>query len=225
MRSWSRFGFLALSLCLLSSVAAAGNFSFTGTFVQDDDMQLFLFTAPSTNVMLRTWGYAGGINANGVGILPGGFDPVLSVFDATGGLLPTSPFVGSNNDGAGVATDPATLGALDSLLVLTALTPGNTYVLVLTQNDNASSGPTFGDGFSHAGQGNFTAGEFACLTAAPFCDPTGAQRDGHWAVDITGVGSASVFPTTTATPEPASTLLLMTGIASMALLRRRGKRA
>ena len=225
MRSWSRFGFLALSLCLLSSVAAAGNFSFTGTFVQDDDMQLFLFTAPSTNVMLRTWGYAGGTNANSMVILPGGFDPVLTVFDATGGSVPASPFVDSNNDGATVATDPTTGNASDSLLILTALNPGGTYLLVLTENDNFSSGPTFGDGFSHAGQGNFTAGEFGCLTAAPFCDQSGLPRDGNWAVDITGVGSASVFPTTTATPEPASTLLLMTGIAGMALLRRRGKRA
>ena len=83
----SRFGFVILAFCLSIGVAAAGNFSFTGTFSQDDQLQVFLFTAPSASTLLRTWSYAGGTNAAGQVILPGGFDPILSVFDATGGLL------------------------------------------------------------------------------------------------------------------------------------------
>jgi hypothetical protein len=225
MNSWSRFGLVTLLFCLLSSVAAAGSFSFTGTFFQDDDLQLFTFTAPSAVVQLRTWGYAGGTNAVGSLIASGGFDPILTVFDATGGLLPGSPFVDSNNDGTGVGTDPVTGLQSDSLLLLTGLNIGGTYTLVLSQNDNASAGPTFGDGFSRTGQGNFTAVAFGCPGTAPFCDVFPSQRDGNWAVDIDGVGSASAVGVGAATPEPGSLLLLMTGVAGMALLRRRGKQA
>src|SRR5215471_10778164 len=113
-----RFGFGILAFCLSIGVAAAGNFSFTGVFTQDDQLQVFQFTAPSASTLLRTWGYAGGTNINGNLILPGGFDPILSVFDATGGLLSSSLLFDNNNDGAGVATDATTGSASDSLLLL-----------------------------------------------------------------------------------------------------------
>ncbi len=221
----SRFGIVTLAFCLSIGVATAGNFSFTGIFTQDDQLELFQFTAPSASLVVRTWGYAGGTNANGQLILPGGFDPILSVFDATGGLLPGSLLVGSNNDGAGVATDSTTGNAFDSLLALTALNPGGTYVLVLSQNDNSATGPTYGDGFSRSGAGNFTAGAFGCGGTAPFCDASPAQRNGSWAVDITNVRSAADITNNGggAVPEPGSMLLFCTGLASVALLRRRRK--
>src|SRR5260370_3919029 len=221
----SRFGIVTLAFCLSIGVAAAGNFSFTGIFTQDDQLELFQFTAPSASLVVRTWGYAGGTNANGQLILPGGFDPILSVFDATGGLLPGSLLVGSNNDGAGVATDSTTGNAFDSLLALTALNPGGTYVLVLSQNDNSASGPTYGDGFTRTGAGNFTAGAFGCGGTAPFCDASPAQRNGSWAVDITNVRSAADITNNGggAVPEPGSMRLFCTGLASVALLRRRRK--
>ena len=117
-----RLGFWIVALCLSIGVAAAGNFSFTGTFSQDDQLQIFQFTAPSASTLLRTWGYAGGTNFDGNLILPGGFDPILSVFDATGGLVSSSPLIDNNYDGPGVATDGG--NAFDSLLLLTALNPG-----------------------------------------------------------------------------------------------------
>jgi hypothetical protein len=206
-------------------VASAGNFSFTGIFTQDDQLELFQFTAPSPSLVVRTWGYAGGTNANGQLILPGGFDPILSVFDATGGLLSSSPLIDTNNDGAGVATDSTTQNAFDSLLALNSLNAGGTYLLVLSQNDNSPNGPTYGDGFSQSGAGNFTAGEFGCGGTAPFCDATPAQRTGSWAVDITGVRDATDITNggASAAPEPASMLLFCTGLTGLALLRRRGK--
>jgi hypothetical protein len=224
----SRFGIVTLAFCLSIGVATAGNFSFTGIFTQDDQLELFQFTAPSASLVVRTWGYAGGTNANGQLILPGGFDPILSVFDATGGLLPGSLLVGSNNDGAGVATDGTTGNAFDSLLALTTLSPGGTYVLVLSQNDNSATGPTYGDGFSRSGAGNFTAGAFGCGGTAPFCEsPFVPQRDGNWAVDISGVRSAADITGNGGggVPEPGSMLLLATGLTSLVLLRRREKQA
>ncbi len=97
---------VCLSLFLLAGDASAANFSFTGTFSQDDQLELFQFTAPSALVTLETWSYAGGTNANGAVIPAGGFDPHISLFDATGGFGASSLLVASNNDGAGVATDP-----------------------------------------------------------------------------------------------------------------------
>src|SRR5260370_27898570 len=144
-----RFGIVILAFCLSVGVATADSFSLTGIFTQDDQLELFQFPAPSASLIVRTWGYAGGTNANGQVILPGGFDPFLSVFDATGGLLSSSPLRGTNNDGVGVATDVTTGYAFDSLLALNTLSPGGTYVLVLSQNDNLPFGTTYGDGFYH----------------------------------------------------------------------------
>jgi hypothetical protein len=165
------------------------------------------------------------MNAAGQMILPGGFDPILSVFDATGGLVTSSLLVASNNDGAGVDTDPATGNAFDSLLVLNALNPGGIYVLILSQNDNSANGPTYGDGFGRTGQGNFTAGAFGCPGTDPFCDASPAQRNGQWAVDILGVETASDITNAGAVPEPGTTLLLVTGLSSLVLLGRRKKQS
>jgi hypothetical protein len=208
-------------MCLFTGGATASSFSFEGSFVQDDQLQVFLFSTPSASVLLRTWGYAGGINLNLANIGAGGFDPVLTVFDATGGLGAASAWVASNDDGA-VTADPLTGNAFDSLLVLTGLDPSHTYAVVLSQSDNLALGSTYGDGFSQAGVGNFTAGEFGCGGGGPFCDATPAERNGNWAVDISGVRTASEEGAGSV-PEPGSMLFLATGMGSLALLRHRGK--
>ena len=215
--SW--FGVPLLVLCLSPGVASAINFSFTGTFLTDDQIEAFLFMAPTPNatVTLRTYGYAGGTNAAGMTIPAGGLDPILSVFAVNGGVIGT--LIGSNNDGAGVPVDPATGNAFDSLLALSTLTAGQTYAVILSQNDNAANGPTFADGFLEAGNGNFTAA-FGCGGPA-FCDVTPSQRTGFWAVDILGAGAA----TDISMPEPGSFLLLGAGIVAMAFHRRRSRQA
>jgi hypothetical protein len=203
------------AFCASMSSAWASSFSYIGTFTTDDQLQVFLFTAPSPTFEARTWSYAGGTNAASQIIAAGGFDPVLTLFDATGGLTASSPYIASvYNTGVGVATDPATGQAFDALMAINNLNPGHTYALVLSQFDNLAIGSTYGDGFGQTGNGNFTASEFGCGGSA-FCDQTPAQRNGSWAVDITGVDSS------TDTPEPASVLTLTAGIAGLVLLRRR----
>jgi hypothetical protein len=215
--NFRRFVPAILYLCVSAGVAGAATFSFTGTFVQDDQLTIFLFTAPSPTVTLRTWSYAGGTDASGQLIAPGGFDPILSVFDATGGLTAGSLLLADNNDGAGVPTD---LGnGFDSLLSIPGLSVGGTYAVVLSQNDNAANGPVFGSGFVRDGQGNFTPGAFGCLGTS-FCDSSANQRNGNWEVDILGVGSATIQGAA-ATPEPTSLLLSAAGIAGLVLRRRR----
>ena len=73
------------ALSLVTSVASAADFSFTGNFAHDNDVQQFNFSVGSlSSVSLRSWSYAGGTNAAGQQIARGGFDPILALFDANG---------------------------------------------------------------------------------------------------------------------------------------------
>ena len=220
MRS-NAFRVFALACCLSAGVASAGNISFTGTFSHDDQLEIFLFTALSSSFTAETWSYAGGTNAAGHTIAAGGFDPVLSLFDASGGLSAISPLVKTNDDGAAAAIDLTTGNAFDSILTVGTLNAGHTYALVLSENDNLAYGPTYGDGFSQSGNGDFTAAEFGCSGSGPFCDAGADQRTGNWAVDINGVRSAVDTSAGGTTPEPGTVPLLTAGLVGLALLRRR----
>ena len=181
--------------------------SFSGTFTQDDNVQLFSFTvANPASVTLRTWSFAGGVNAAGEIVPGGGFAPVLSLFDPSGNWLVTDRDGGTADCGPR-ATDSASHFCWDAYLN-SNLSPG-VYTLALTQDDNTPAGSTLADGFLESGNGNFTGSLFLGPGGAglSFILIDGEQRTAQWAVDILQVDAAAE------TPEPASLLLAMAGLA------------
>jgi hypothetical protein len=192
-------------VCTTGPTASAAHVSLTGTCTQDDEVQMFIFTVTDpavTTATLQTLSYAGGLNAAGAVVAPGGFDPVLTLFAQAGVLI------GEDDDSSTVA-DPVTGLSLDAVVQLD-LTAGR-YVVSLTQAPNCANGPTVSDGFQLAGTGNLTRG---------FVDMFGNQRDGHWAIDLLNVAAAAPV----VIPEPATLLLLSTGFGVL-LARRWRQRA
>lgn len=166
----------------IGSAADAADFSFRGTFAQDDDVQLFDFSVlTESTVTLRTYSYAGGTQADGTVIAAGGFDPILTLFDANGDRI-------TDNDDDPLRTitsDPVTGQVYDSLIEL-VLAAGN-YKVALTQFDNFVNGNNLADGFNQTGNSNFTSEFSRCTTDSMFCDFTGNLRTNEWAFDALGV--------------------------------------
>lgn len=192
-----------IALCAAGSTNAA-DFSFTGNFANDDEVQEFHFTVePASDVTLRTWSYAGGTNAAGAAIPAGGFDPIVALFSASGQLL-------SQNDDSGPVPDPHTGYSWDSLIA-SSLAAGD-YIATVTQYNSFANGPTLADGFSGSVYENFSG------------------RDSRWALDILNANSASLGPTyisaiPPAIPEPESYALLLAGLGLIAIMKKGADRA
>ena len=183
----------AAVLMASSASVLSATVSYTGTLADENDVAFFSFTlAGPSDVTLRTWSYAGGTSAAGTVIVAGGFDPIVSLFFGTGG---GALLIGANDDGLGVAVDPATGFAFDSLLESFAL-PVGTYTVALTQFANFANGPTLGDGFLGAGIPGFDG------------------RTNAWALDISVGAPAGV-------PEPTALMLAVLGLAAVGAARRR----
>jgi hypothetical protein len=192
------------------STVRADSISFVGTFLTDDQVQLFNFTLTSdATVTFQSFGYAGGTNQAGTVIPPGGFDSVFTWFDSAGNQIGTDDD-GLDNEGC-VDVGEYNGACLDAF-AQPFLTAGN-YTLALTESGNEPNG-MLSDGFSAQGQGDFTANG----PCTAFCDAFGNQDNGNWAVDIRNVSSA-VVPGSA--PEPATLLLAGCGLVFLGLAKRR----
>jgi len=191
---------IAAAVLATSSVSAlADDFSFSGTLADDNDVALFSFTLASpSDVTLSTLSYAGGTNAAGDLIAPGGFDPIVSLFFGAGS---SALLIDANDDGIGVPIDPGPGSAFDALLESFSL-PAGVYTAALSQVANFANGPTLGDGFLGAGNPGFDG------------------RTSAWALDILGVDSAAAIPTV-AVPVPGTLALCLLGLAAASVMRRR----
>ncbi len=187
---------------LVSGAASAANFSFTGNFNDHNNVQLFNFSvgAPS-NVTLRTFSYAGGVNSAGVTIARGGFDPILALFNSTGAL------VNQNDDGGSNVPADSVTGAHFDTFLQSVLGTGN-YTVSVMDFANFAVGPNLSNGFTN---GALSPG---------FIDATGNQRDNHWAFDVLNVNSAVV---TNPVPEPESYAMMLAGLGLLGFIARRRK--
>jgi hypothetical protein len=180
---------------------------FAGTFAQDDDLRIHDFQvggASAVSIVFETFSYAGGALRDGTIVPAGGFDPVISLFDAHDRLLAVA------EDG-GRRRDASTLNAYDDFLV-TPLLPG-AYRIVVSQYDNfpiAPIGGLLGLGFSREGTGNFTLWD--CPAGAiSFCDAGRNARIPSYVLEVHRV------------PLPASAVLMAAALAILAGIRRLGR--
>ncbi|MGH8763084.1 MAG: DVUA0089 family protein [Nitrosospira sp.] len=188
-----------IALSLVTGSANAADFSFAGGFANDNEVQEFNFAVAGAaqDVTLRTWSYAGGTDAAGTVIARGGFDPIVSLFNASTGSL-----IGVNDDGH-LVTDPVSGNSYDSFLMQT-LAAGN-YTATVTQYSSFPSG-SLADGFQGTGHSDF------------------GGRDSHWALDVLNVGSASLGDSyVSPIPEPESYALLLAGLGLVGFMARRKK--
>ena len=177
--------FLLLSL-LVAARAFASDFSYSGTFSQDDEARGFNFTlSRPSRVVIRTFSYAGGSNSAGTTLPRGGFDPTLSLFDANGALIAV------NRDAAcdKVAPDAVTHKCWDAYIELQL--PAGLWHAVLTQSENVANGPSLSDAFAYDGAGNFTMSPEAGKNPG-FWDFFPDRRNPSWALDIRGADSVEI---------------------------------
>lgn len=177
-------------LFLASQSAMAANFSFTGTFRSDTDVQFFNFSlaADSTDAVINTLSLNGGTNLASNLIAGGGFNPYLAIFDASTGDFKFDTSSKAGGDEAVISnTAPYFYGTLLA---------GN-YILALTQFDNVVAGTNLSDGF---------ANDLSLYTppGTPFNGLTG-----NWAVDMSFVDSASMDASV---PAPDTYSLLLVGL-------------
>jgi PEP-CTERM motif len=196
-----------LSLLLTGSThLIASTLSFSGNFSTDDVVVLIPFMVVNSGpVVIQTTSFAAS----------DGFEPVLTLYDASGNLFLQDATGGTTPGGCGVRSIDSVSGFCLDAVIQNFLNAG-AYTLALTEYDNIPGGPTLADGFPQTGNGNFTGPEFLGSDGS-FILFDGEQRTSDWALNI-DVSGEPVAPV----PEPAPLGLIGIGLmASLFAARRR----
>jgi hypothetical protein len=178
-------------------------------FGSDGDVQSFSLQISSAGTLsILSLGYGGSASP---AVPSGGFATSLALYDAFGNQL-AHDFLGGTAVGPscsnGTNQDPTT-GFCEDATINFFATAG-AYTLTLSEQGNDGPDP-LSNGFSLA--------PGAINPGGPFLDPGYPgilQRTGNWALDVTVSGSATEL---TGTPEPATWLMGMAGLAALILRR------
>ena len=224
------FGLASLSLTAPAAAQTQGAnpTSYFGSFLHDNEENRNTVSVTALgSVTMYTTSFGGGLNLNGTTTTPGGFDPVLTLFDSAG------KFISENDNSPTGGLDPVTGFRYDASITV-ILAPGS-YKLVLTQFGNfAKASPTDGtgasnlsDGFTQDGFSNqfyTTKYDTAGNTFPSFVDKDGAERTHNYAVNYTNSPQAPP----PAVPEASTTvslgLLLLLGLGGAAFTARKKTR-
>jgi hypothetical protein len=198
-------GGLCMSILSLGQ-ASASTVSYSGTLTADDQAKLFTYTQPQAGAVdFSTDSYGGG-TSNGQMVVPGGFVPVLSLFDSTGMVIASDGADATCS--AGMSADLGT-NMCDDAHLSENLAAG-TYTLAVTEFFNVPIGPNLSDGFLMQAEGNFTGA--TCGTTGGFFQTDiapCAQRTNSFSVNVSTV------------PEPSTLWLGAAPFIAFGLGRRR----
>jgi PEP-CTERM motif len=205
--------------------------SVTGTLSSSSSVfETTLTLAVGGDVLLQTYGFGGGTNAQGTVIAAGGTDPFLAIFSGTGDAATiltdafANPFGTSaalSNYGSFAGCPPAGTVNIGGSVVCGDITmsPGplaaGTYTIVLSDGQYLANA-VFDDGTLGEGFTDFTGGAFCNTSINGVACP---NTSGAYALDVT-----TTTPMTP-TPEPAS--LFLAGSAMLGIfykLRRQSSR-
>ncbi len=199
--------------------------SYTGTLANSDSVfQTTVKVGAGDDVVLQSFGFGGGTNASGTAVSAGGTAPEVAVFDTTGGILtdgmgnPYGTSIALSNYptfmgcSLAQAAAPVIGGAPqcgDVAMSIDDLAAG-TYTIVLSDALYIPNA-VFDNGNLSEGFTDLTGGQFCNLEINGVACP---NTSGHYALDVT-----TVTPSVS-TPEPATFVLLGSGLLAVCLKRR-----
>jgi hypothetical protein len=205
-------GVFALS-ALTAALANASSISqtYTGTLTGETGagsvvLESFSLTSAS-EVTIYTTSYGGGANLDGTTTGPGGFQPNITLYDATGFVVANQ----SPSFSPIANPDPSNGWKGDGYLQDTDATAG-TYYVTLTDWQNQMSVTSTGLDISTAAYLQFSG-----PGGASFQDVQGNTRTGNYALDILAMPLTSG----STVPEPSTFLLIVPALAAAAFLRAR----